>query len=306
MLQRARPAAVALLAAAALGAAAPRAHASYIVARDAKKPVLTVNSAGRAVVSFSDRAGQHRVLVYDAVNALPPTSGKPQVAFKVRYSGARTPLKSACSEAKFKAANLRLPWLVAGCRMPDGSFWALQTFARLLPDFGFAPWLPIQRQVELHISHWTGALPKLKVVQDWAYGGRFQHFFGRLTYLGKPVYGLSATAAGSPLDPYDRSFVLDTLDSAYGPGWRRDNSFLAHRPTGAFCYVLGPHNPPKGFPQQPRPSGAGKAYRITVEGPGVTPIIQWQGTALGAYDRDLDKKQHAAEAALGDPNCKPH
>jgi len=51
-----------------------------------------------------------------------------------------------------------LPWLVVACDAPDGSFWALQAWQRELPDYGVQPTLD-QRAWELHLSHWSGALP---------------------------------------------------------------------------------------------------------------------------------------------------
>jgi hypothetical protein len=161
---------------------------------------------------------------------------------------------------------------------------------RLEPDFGGA-----RADAELHASHWSGDLPKLEVWQDWAYDGRFQHLFGRYTYLGKPVFGFHSTGAGSPLDSYGRNIYLDTLDSAYGPGWHRENSFLAHKPTGVFCYGFYPH---AGKP------GTGSAYRLTAQGPGVTPIVSWTGRAQGAYDAGLDAQMNQIERSLGDRLCR--
>ena len=54
----------------------------------------------------------------------------------------------------------------------------------------------------------------------------------RFTYQGLPVYGFSHKLSGEPLDDYGRNIYLDTFNSAYGPGWRRENGFLTHNPTG--------------------------------------------------------------------------
>ena len=75
------------------------------------------------------------------------------------------------------------------CKAPDGSYWALQRWQRLLPMRGIAPFRPEQAAFELHLSHWSGPLPVLEVSQNWTYGGRWQGLFGRLTYLGHPSYG---------------------------------------------------------------------------------------------------------------------
>ena len=41
-------------------------------------------------------------------------------------------------------------------------------------------------------------------------------------------------------------------------------------------------------------------YRATVEGPGVTPDVMWQGDSPGAYDKALDLEANDAITALGD------
>lgn len=184
-----------------------------------------------------------------------------------------------------------LPLLVAACTAPDGSFWALQSWQRLLPNYGGT-----QAPRELQASHWSGPLPVLRAWVDWAYGGEFQHLFGVLTYDGGGVHGFHATSQGNPLDGYGRNVYVDTLDSRYGAGWRRENGFLTHGPGGTFCYGFYPHGS--------HPSGAGSAYRITVLGPGVTPIVRWQGPAPGGYSRVLDRRLNALERSFGDPSCR--
>src|ERR671931_562819 len=114
---------------------------------------------------------------------------------------------------------------VAACRAPDGSYWAVQSWQRLLkpgeaPGSGGAP-------SELHLSHWRGELAQLSIKVDWAYR-RFDHIYGWLSYRGSPVYGFLSTRQGSPLDGYGRNIYLDTYNSAYGGGWRRENGFLTH------------------------------------------------------------------------------
>jgi hypothetical protein len=141
----------------------------------------------------------------------------------------------------------------------------------MLPNFGGAP-TPSQAAWELRVSHWKGQLPSFSVGLDPAYRGQ-DTVFGFLLYRGRPVHGFRSTAQGVPLDSYGRNVYLDTLNSAYGPGWKRQLSFLLARPTGAFCYSL--------FPSAGGPSGKGQAYRATVIGPGVMPDLTWEST-LGA------------------------
>src|SRR5215218_5460301 len=149
---------------------------------------------------------------------------------------------------------------------------------------GFAPWRPEQRAVELHLSHWTGALPVLEASPNWTYGGAWQGVFGRLTYLGTAVYGPSRARS------YRRYLYIDVLDSAYGPGWKRDTAVSTHQGNGGFCYSFVPQAPPPGYPSAaPRAAGKAARQRVTVIGPGVTPIVQWEGAGLGRYDPVRDQ-----------------
>jgi hypothetical protein len=197
---------------------------------------------------------------------------------------------SACGSYKGPA----LADLVTACTAADGSSWALQAWQRGLPDYGVSP-SPAQAAVELHLSHWTGPLPVLTVKTDWAYRS-FDHMFGSFVYGGVGVHGFRSTPSGMPLDSFGRNVYVDTLDSAYGKGWRRENSFLTHNPNGTFCYGFYPHGP--------HPVGKGTKYRATVIGPGVTPDVTWEGPAPGEYD---PKAQAAAEyvqrTSFADPSC---
>jgi hypothetical protein len=178
-----------------------------------------------------------------------------------------------------------LPWFVTGCTAPDGSYWALQSWQRALPNLGETPWLPEQSVYELHLSHWTGPLPELEIHLDWVNTQKAQHLFGRFMYVGQPVHGFGSQANGNPTDTYGRNVYLDVLDApAYGLGWKRENSFLTHNPSGNFCYGLYAHAPYPGYPEGLRPAGIGKSYRATVIGPGVLPDVGWQADSIGTYD----------------------
>jgi hypothetical protein len=271
--------------------AAPAAWASAIVDRNAKDVRLSVGDDGTtALVEYTTPAGKRmHVLAWGAVNALQPQHS-PQVKFKFDYSGGwgrfRQPegyrrLHTACG--RYDGPDL--PWLVTACKASDGSYWALQSWQRMLPNLGLDPWSPAQSVWELHLSHWRGALPRLEIHLDWVNTQRARHLFGRLTYLGVPVHGWWTTKAGAPLDSYGRNVYLDVLDApAYGPGWRRENSFVAQNPGGNFCYGFYPHQPYPGYPPGTRGPGVGVAYRATVIGPGVLPDVGWEGTDIGDYD----------------------
>ena len=174
----------------------------------------------------------------------------PQVHFSFDYSGGlqegRTPdLEHVPRTAARPYDGPKLVWLVNACKAPDGSYWALQRWQRLLPMRGIPPFLPQQAAFELHVSHWSGPLPVLEVSQNWTYGGRWQGLFGRLTYLGRPAYGFR-TPSSRQRDPYARFFYVDTFNSVFGPGWKHDAGKVAHSRNGAFCYIFVPQWTPAG------------------------------------------------------------
>jgi hypothetical protein len=154
---------------------------------------------------------------------------------------------------------------------------------------------------------------------DWSWSGRFHHIFGRLTYKGRPVHGFKTNRYGSRLDRYGRLVYLDTFSSRHGPGWRRENSFVTHKPTGVFCYTFRARNPlvggythPPGYRGGPRGPGNGEAYRMTVEGPGVTPDVKWEGKGLPRFNPraaahvEHERKMNAKLDSFGDRLCRKH
>jgi hypothetical protein len=208
-----------------------------------------------------------------------------------------------------------LPWLLVACTAPDGSFWALQSWQRALPDLGELPWLPAQSAWELHLSHWSGPLPVLEIHLDWVNTQKARHLFGRLTYLDQPVYGFGSKSDGNPTDGFGRNIYVDVFNApGYGPGWRRENSFLAHNPNGNFCYGFYPHKPYAGYPRGDRPAGVGERYRATVPGPGVLPDVGWEGDDIGAWNPDdsqdvsyeLQMNALSDTFAAGDRLCHQH
>ena len=276
------------------------ASASEILDRNANDVELKVAQNGQALISYSARGKRWNVLAWGAINALHPTPGRKQVEFELDYSGgygtykrdAWKTFKNACRAYDGPA----LKWFVAGCRAADGSYWALQSWQRMLPNYGLKPSAK-QSVWELRLSHFRGELPVLTVELNWAYR-KYQHVFGSFTYLGRPVHGFKSTSAGVPLDTFGRNLYLDTFDSAYGKGWLRENSFLMHKGTGKFCYGFYRHGS--------RPEGDGTKYRATIIGPGVLPDIYWEADALGAYDQAYDLQMHDAQKQFlaGDSLCR--
>jgi hypothetical protein len=285
----------ALIAVAAAAVVPAPGAASEKLTDNASNVVLKVDNAGHAVVYFTRNGRRFHPVVWGAVNARHPTRSAPQVSFKIDYSGGymrlRRPLWKTIRNRCRPYDGPPLPWLVAACKAPDGSYWALQEFRRLLPNLGLEPWRREQRARELHISHWTGDVARLDAWADWVMSARWHEVFGRLTYRGRPVYGFSSTPAGAPLDGYGRLVYLDVYDSALGPGWKRENSFLAGRPNGRFCYLFVPRDRYANYPPGPRrPAANGERYRLTAGGPGVTPFVMT--TIAGLPDYNAANAEH--------------
>jgi hypothetical protein len=260
--------------------------ASAIVGRNVSRPTLAIDRNGQAHVAYYSGGRKVTLTAWGAINARRPSKRVPQVKFRLRYgmggSGLCLPYDGP-----------PLAWLVTACKAPDGSYWALQSWQRIKPNYGgtAGAW-------ELHLSHWRGALPQLTIYQNWVSPG-IRHIFGRLTYGGVGVHGFSATRSGNPLDSYGRNVYLDTYDSAYGRGWHRENSFLTHHrghTLGDFCYGF--------FPHGRHPSGNGTKYRATVEGPGVTPDVMWAANDIGQFDPTVQAQMRGMERSWGDPKCR--
>jgi hypothetical protein len=256
------------------------------VSRDGKTALVTYRAGGKL----------RHTLVWGAVNALPPSETVPQVRFRIDWSGGwssrhRLVWKSFGNACR-PYTGPPLAQLVAACTAPDGSHWALQKWQPGLPHRGYPPYRAGQTDWELDVSHWTGPLAELEVHADWAFGSAHD-LFGRLLYRGVPVHAFGTTTGGAPRDRYGRSLHIDTLDSAYGPGWKRETSIVTRKPTGVFCYSFWPTHDVS-LPGAPaRPAGNGSSYRIEVLGPGVTPNLVAEVRDPGEYDaNDPDKASY--------------
>lgn len=283
----------------AAGALSGAASAAQFVARNATQVKISVNSKNEALIVYRSGGQLKRMLAWGAINAIPPTTTRNQVAFKVDYAGGFGKYGRAIWKTFRNSCGPYvgppLPWLVTACSAPDGSHWALQAFQRLLRNYGL-PSTGLRDDWELHLSHWAGELPVLQIGLNWTYK-KTDQVYGRFTYRGQPVYGFKSDGYGAPLDSFGRLLFLDTYNSGYGPGWQRDNSFLTHRPTGTFCYGM--------FPRRESYSPEGERYRATINGPGVTPLVAWEADAPDHYDPLLDRVANDEIAAFGDPKCQP-
>jgi hypothetical protein len=266
--------------------------ASELIDRDATGVRLAVNRSGQALLTYRAGGTTRRVLAWGAVNAIAPTTSRRQIAFRLDYSGgwgtSRRDVWRGFRNACRPYDGPALAWVVTACTAPDGSYWAVQSWQRMLPNYGLEA-TPTQAVWELRLSHWNTALPTFTVRQDWAYR-RWDNLYGSYSYLGQPMFGFQTDPQGAPLDNYGVLVYVDTLNSAYGSGWKRENAFVTHKPTGIFCYGF--------FPHGPHPSGMGEAYRATVVGAGVLPDQIWQGTTLGPYDAERDGQANAERKAL--------
>ena len=110
--------------------------------------------------------------------------------------------------------------------------------------------------------------------------GHLDELYGRSCYKGVGTYGFTSNSYGAPTDSYGRLVYVDGFNPPlWGSGWRRENSFLVHRPSdGGFCDALWPNRYGR-----TNASGYAMKYRATVDGPGVMPMMYWQGPPPGNY-----------------------
>jgi hypothetical protein len=287
--------------------------ASQLVDRNATGVKLEANTNGKALLVYRAHGQSRHVLVWGATNALFPSTTEPQVKFKLDYSGGKNwqGFPNMCKPYN----GPKLPDVVAACTLPDGTYWVAQQWAQPLPDLGFVPWTATQAAKWLEISHWQGPIPTLSAYTDWVWSGRFQEVFGVYTYAGKPVHGFGTSKFGVPSDSYGRLIFLDTHDSAYGTGWRRENSFVPHNPTGAFCYGFYKFDPTKGGYRHPagqtspRGPGTGDEYRLIALGPGVEPNVEADIGGLHPFDANnpadvtYEQQQISILKTIGDKSC---
>jgi hypothetical protein len=279
------------------------AFGSELIDRNASNIQLKVSANGKqALLLYRARGRQQHVLAWGAKNAIAPTRARKQLKFRLDYSGGwGTYRKNVWKTFKNHCQPYDGPtivWVKEACKAPDGSYWAVQKWQRQLPNFGLGG-RHMHRVWELRLSHWSGELPEFVVKLNWTRWGLnrvYDHLYGYLRYQGKPVHGFRSTPAGVPLDTFGRNIYLDTFNSKYGKGWKRENSFLTHKGTGVFCYGFYPHGR--------HPAGKGEKYRATVIGPGVTPDMFWQGESPGPFDATIDEIANNEIDALNDPLCK--
>jgi hypothetical protein len=294
---------------------------AQLIDRNASGVLLEVSTkdGGEAMLVYHAGGKLKHVLVWGATNALIPSKFQHQVKFKVDYAGGWGKYhtlywKHFVNQCR-KYDGPALPNVVTECKSPDGTYWAVQQWPQALPDLGFSPFTAAQKALWMEISHWTGPIASLTVNSDWVYSGRFQELFGQYTYAGQPVFGFGTTSVGAPTDNFGRLIYLDTFNSVYGPGWRRENSFVPHNPTGVWCYGFYTFDPTKGGYVHPpgetamRGPGIGEKYRLIASGPGVTPNIEADIPGFHAFDGNnpndvsYQQEQTTLLKSLGDKSC---
>ena len=133
-----------------------------------------------------------------------------------------------------------------------------------------------------------------------------QGFFGRMTYLGEPVYG-TRTASAAVNDTWARNIYIDVFDSDFGPGWRHDTAISTHPGSGGFCFTFVRQAPPAGYPStKANGNGLGSALprlgdragcdadRAVAGAAATTHDPAQERAAAQAFDRILGRDAHCA------------
>jgi hypothetical protein len=206
---------------------------------------------GQADITWRGGAATGRISLWGALDGRDPIDRNgdripdyPQVKFRKDYSGRSMRGGGECRPYR----GPKLPYVVGACTAADGTWWTLQRWERLKPNGGGT-----SAPAELWPSHFT------QVAQFEGVRTQGEYVLGRYTFGGHAVHGLRSTSTGVPLDGYGRNVYLDLYNSRLGPGWHRENSFLAQMRDGRFRHRL--------------KSGKAERYRVCAIGPGVSPIV---------------------------------
>ena len=165
--------------------AAASASASENIDRNATNVHLAVNRNNVALLTYRAGGRLHHTLAWGAVNARTPRRGMKQISFRLDYSGGwgsrRKDVWRGFRNGCRSYDGPELEYVIAACTAPDGSYWVVQKWRRLLPPFGVVPTFA-QRAVEMHLSHFSGDLPEFVVKSDWVYE-KYDHLYGWLLSL---------------------------------------------------------------------------------------------------------------------------
>ena len=180
--------------------------------------------------------------------------------------------------------------MVAACDAADGSHWALQRWARLWDNYGGR-----SAKKELHLSHWTGDVGVLEIKTDWSYRGKHEHLWG-------PLHVPRQARLRQPLD--DQRACRSTAAAA------TSTSITTRTASGSARTRSSRIPAPRASATRSRSTtaayGVGDAYRATVIGPGVSPLVRVGFSPPGTHDRALDDAANEEQRALlgDDRRCK--
>ena len=248
---------------------------------------------------WAPRTDSREAMVSHATGRSRASAGRPTqcalVPEEVKTAGSLAPLARRC--VVFEANGTQRTWLVqfvpkqaadfGGVPGEQGDTIYVSTWIGDNAAAGLTSWAHADAPTTvgsyelppLGLQTFNG-LPRLLAYTRWSkfspggYKGylRGDHFavlFGSLTYSGYGVYG-PGNRFGSPTTVYGRNVYIDTLDSDYGPGWRRIMGVLTQPPNGTFCYELSK----KGGSRGKTGISTKNRYRLTAIGPGLTPVLQ--------------------------------
>ena len=281
-----------MIAAVSLLAFAPAsAFASQMIDRNATHVSIAVNSQHRAEVTYRSGGAWHHVLVWGAINALRAVQGRTSRS----SSASTTPAAMAASARRYWKSIAAttccgpytgppLAWKVVACTTPNGQNWALQAWQRLLPNSGERPKRGAPERMGAAGLALDRAAARAVAQVGLDLRRPVRPPVRQVLLRGLAVHGFTHTSTGNPTDSYGRNIYVDTLDppewtTGYrqAGGWMRFNSFLTHHIRGNFCAGVYTNMFGRG------PAGTGSAYRATAMGPGVTPIVTWEGPGPGHY-----------------------
>ena len=203
---------------------------------------------------------------------------------------ATAPTSATSGRPSRTPAAVRRPASCSGsspaARRADGSYWALQSWQRVLPNYGLSA-TPKQSVWELRLSHFRGALPVLTVQAELGLPQVPPHL--RLVHLSRPPGPRLQVDVGrrparhlrpQPLPRHVRLGLRQGLAA-------REQLPDAQGHRQVLLRLLPPRRPPRG------PRHASTAPRSSA--PASLPDIYWEADALGAYDKAFDL-QHARGA----------
>ena len=167
---------------------------------------------------------------------------------------------------------------------------------------------PAERRGSSGSAAGRASCPKLELWTNWAYSRQFHHVFGRLTYLGQPVYGMALDDEGLPA----RRLRAQRLSRHAQLGVRlrlaaREQLPLAQADRRVLLRVLPARPVPRLSRRREAPGGKGRALPGDGRRSRRLPDVTWEGAAPAAYDAALDRQLLDVQRALygESARCKP-